>query len=119
MKRILFYLLLPIIVFSSCSKDDDNLFEQSPEERINAKLAEYQAALLASPTGWNATITTGTGGMFHYYFRFNETNRVFMYSDVDLTTATTLGESSYRLKALQQPTLIFDTYSYLHMLADP
>jgi hypothetical protein len=42
-----------------------------------------------------------------------------MYSDFDLTTATTLGESSYRLKALQQPTLIFDTYSYLHMLADP
>ena len=28
-------------------------------------------------------------------------------------------ESSYRLKALQQPSLIFDTYSYLHVLSDP
>ena len=119
MKRVLLYFLLPIIVFSACSKDDDHLFDQSPEDRINAKLAEYQAALLASPAGWNATITTGTGGLFHFFFRFNDSNRVFMYSDFDLTTATTRGESSYRLKALQQPTLIFDTYSYLHMLADP
>jgi hypothetical protein len=36
-----------------------------------------------------------------------------------LETATTEKESSYRLKALQTPALLFDTYSYLHMLADP
>jgi hypothetical protein len=28
-------------------------------------------------------------------------------------------ESSYRLKALQQPSLLFDTYSYIHLLSDP
>jgi hypothetical protein len=27
--------------------------------------------------------------------------------------------ASYRLKALQQPALLFDTYSYVHVLADP
>jgi hypothetical protein len=42
-----------------------------------------------------------------------------MLSDFNETTATVLKESSYRLKALQQPTLIFDTYSYLHLLSDP
>jgi hypothetical protein len=42
-----------------------------------------------------------------------------MYSDFDSTTATVIRESSYRLKALQQPSLIFDTYSYIHMLSDP
>src|SRR6476620_1980718 len=105
MKRVLLYFILPIFVFSACSKDDTHLFDQSPEDRINSKLAEYQAALLSSPAGWNATIVTGTGGMFHFLLRFNESNRVFMYSDFDLTTATTIGESSYRLKALQQPAL--------------
>jgi hypothetical protein len=31
----------------------------------------------------------------------------------------TPNESSYRLKALQRPTLLFDTYSTLHLIADP
>lgn len=42
-----------------------------------------------------------------------------MVADFDAASASTLKESSYRLKALQQPSLIFDTYSYLHLLADP
>jgi hypothetical protein len=42
-----------------------------------------------------------------------------MFSDFNLETATTARESSYRLKALQTPALLFDTYSYLHMLSDP
>ncbi len=28
-------------------------------------------------------------------------------------------ESGYRLKATQRPSLIFDTYSYIHAAADP
>src|SRR4029079_19665808 len=42
-----------------------------------------------------------------------------MFADINLQTASTAKESSYRLKDLQTPALIFDTYSYLHMLADP
>ena len=88
--------------------------------RVSMKLwTQYGSALTGSATGWNATIKTGTGGIFHFHFRFNESNRVFMYADINLETATTAKESSYRLKALQTPALIFDTYSYLHILADP
>lgn len=42
-----------------------------------------------------------------------------MYSDFANNSAKVSKESSYRLKALQTPALIFDTYSYLHVLADP
>jgi hypothetical protein len=42
-----------------------------------------------------------------------------MYSDIDTISAVDRKESSFRLKALQQPALLFDTYSYLHQLADP
>lgn len=119
-KQIVFLIVtLFTLVISSCKKDDDHLFDQSPDERLNTKLAEYQQALLSAPDGWKAVYTPNAGSPFNFYFRFNAENRVFMYSDFDTSTAKHLKESSYRLKALQQPSLIFDTYSYLHLLSDP
>ncbi len=110
--------LFAVFIFSACKKDN-NAFDQSPDERINEALKKYESALTGSSAGWNATIKTGSGGIFHFHFRFNASNRVLMYADINPGTATTARESSYRLKALQTPALIFDTYSYLHMLADP
>ena len=118
MKRIILNMLSLLLIFSACRKDKP-VFDKSPDERINKTLSEYQAALVSSSTGWKATIIPGSGGIYHFYFRFNNENRVVMYSDFDTATAKHQKESSYRLKALQQPTLIFDTYSYLHLLADP
>jgi hypothetical protein len=118
MKKIVLYIISLALFFTACRKDEP-VFDQSPDERINKALGDYQAALVSSPTGWKATITPGNGGIYHFYFRFNNENRVVMYSDFDTTTAKHQKESSYRLKVLQQPTLIFDTYSYLHLLSDP
>lgn len=118
MKKIVLYIISLTLCFTACRKDEA-VFDQSPDERINKALGDYQAALVSSPTGWKATVIPGSGGIYHFYFRFNNDNRVFMYSDFDTATAKHQKESSYRLKALQQPTLIFDTYSYLHLLADP
>lgn len=42
-----------------------------------------------------------------------------MFSDITLEAAGNGIESTYRLKAVQRPSLLFDTYSYLHVLADP
>lgn len=112
---------IAILFFSiaSCKKDDNHLFDQSADERINQKLEQYQQALISAPDGWKAVYSPAAGGTYNFYFRFNAENRVFMYSDFDTSTAKNQRESSYRLKALQQPSLIFDTYSYIHLLADP
>lgn len=118
MKKFALYILALVLVAVSCKKDD-YVFDQSPDERLNEALARYQSVLTGSATGWKATIQPALGGVFHYFLQFNNENRVLMYADFDVTTAGTKGESSYRLKALQQPTLIFDTYSYLHLLSDP
>ncbi|MES1216517.1 MAG: DUF4302 domain-containing protein [Bacteroidota bacterium] len=118
-QKLLYFFLIIIVVASSCRKDDTSVFDKTPDQRVRETLDKYQSALTGSPAGWTATITTGTGGIYHFYFRFNDSNRVFMYADISLESASVLKESSYRLKALQQPTLIFDTYSYLHILADP
>jgi len=119
MRRSYLIFLFTVLIFSACKKDDDHVFDQSPDQRLNETLKKYETALTGSSAGWNATIQTGSGSIFHFHFRFNASNRVFMFADINLETATTAKESSYRLKALQTPSLLFDTYSYLHMLADP
>jgi hypothetical protein len=121
MKKYIIYLLLALCTFSCSKKDSKPLFDQSPDERLNEKLAAYQAQLSGSQNGWKALIKTdsGKGSAFSFYFKFDNANRVVMLSDFDSLSAVTPQESSYRLKALQQPSLIFDTYSYLHVLSDP
>lgn len=118
MKKTFLYYLLVVALVASCRKDT-RVFDQSPDERINETLAAYQKAISGSTYGWNGNLVTGSGGFYRFYFSFNDSNRVQMYSDWDSTTSSVLAESSYRLKALQQPSLIFDTYSYIHILSDP
>src|SRR5262245_26619894 len=119
MNKNLLYYLLAIILVSSCKRDDDFVFDKSSDERINETLKTYQAALTSSQYGWNGSLHTGDGVLYRFYFSFNDSNRVQMLGDFDSTSGSDLKESSYRLKALQQPSLIFDTYSYLHLLSDP
>ncbi|MGX5817707.1 DUF4302 domain-containing protein [Chitinophaga lutea] len=119
MKRILIYLLLVWVAFAACRKEDDPVFPETADERINKTLAAYQTALAGSPNGWNGELTTANGVVYKFHFSFSDANRVQMFSDFDRSTASVRKESSYRLKALQQPALLFDTYSYIHLLADP
>jgi hypothetical protein len=121
MKKTFLYLFL-IVITASCSKKDDNkIFEKSADERLNEALAKYQSQLTGSQYGWKAVLysDSGRGTPYSFYFKFDASNRVQMLSDFDSASAVTLKESSYRLKALQQPSLLFDTYSYIHVLADP
>ena len=121
MKKILFLLLSATVFFTSCKKEDDRIFKESFDERINNSLAKYQAVLTSAQYGWKALITTdhGNGGTYSFYMKFNDSNRVTMLSDFDTAFAVTPKVSGYRLRQQQQPTLIFDTYSYVHVLADP
>ncbi len=121
MNKIFLFFLLIAVSFTACKKDDKNFFSQSPDERINASLAKFQSALTGAPNGWKGYITvdSGYGGTYTFFIKFNDSNRVTMVSDFDSATAVTPNQSSYRLRAQQQPTLIFDTYSYLHLLSDP
>lgn len=120
MKKNIIYVFLVLSIFS-CKKDDERIFDESPDERLNKVLADYQAQLSSAQNGWKGILKTdgGRGGAYSFFFKFNNENRVVMYSDFDSLSAVTPKESSFRLKALQQPSLIFDTYSYLHVLSDP
>jgi hypothetical protein len=121
MEKRLLFLFVIVSIFTACNKNDDHLFQQSPDERLNAAISSYQSKLTSAEYGWKALITVngGNGGVYSFYFKFNDQNRVMMLSDFDSASAVTKQESSFRIKAEQQPTLIFDTYSYVHILADP
>lgn len=120
MKNSILGIFFLVILSASCKKvDDSTVFNRSVDERLNEALANYQAKLSSEKNGWKGVLTTRDGTNFSFYLVFNDSNRVKMLSSFDSTSAVTLRESSFRIKALQQPSLLFDTYSYLHVLSDP
>jgi hypothetical protein len=106
-------------VLFSCDSEYEPIFSQSPDERVQAELDRYENILMSAPHGWKAALYTGTGSGYFYYFDFNEDGTVSMLSDFNATTAGDVMESTWALKALQQITLSFTTYSYIHLPADP
>jgi hypothetical protein len=122
MCKQLLLIFLVITLLAACKKsDDDNLFGASPDTRLNDTLNKYQKILSGAAHGWKGFVFPKglDHGVFAFYFKFNDSNRVQMFADYDSTSSVTMKESSYRLKALQQPSLLFDSYSYIHILSDP
>lgn len=132
MKKILIYLLCISAVLAGCDRKSDlNIDGKSTDQRLSEALATYQNKLADAPYGWILTETTAGSAMnggvsvtapravFSYYMKFDKNFKVSMISDFSPPTSTTFNTSSYSIKATQRPTLVFDTYSYVHLPCDP
>jgi hypothetical protein len=132
MNKIIIALFLVSLAMAGCQKKIvDNIGGKTVDQRLSAALTAYQQKLTSAPFGWIVVeTTTGTAlnagapltgpiAAFSYYMQFDTSNRVTMYSDWDTVTARTPRSSSYRIQAVQRPSLIFDTYSYIHLPCDP
>jgi hypothetical protein len=120
MKRIILLSFWLVALLTACQKDDNEPTPgERPEERLSKALADYKTQLMAAPYGWKARIYPEIGAGYSFLFKFGDNDRVIMSSDINANTAANPLESTYRLKLMQQPTLVFDTYSYLHILSDP
>ncbi|MEO5683045.1 MAG: DUF4302 domain-containing protein [Chitinophagaceae bacterium] len=119
MRKYLIAICSSVLLLGACKKDNDTLFDQSADERLSAVLTAFQDKLVNSTDGWKAIVNPGTAGSYSFYMKFTNQNRVTMMSDFNDSTASVYRESSYRVKGLQQPSIIFDTYNYLHILMDP
>jgi hypothetical protein len=120
MKKYLIIFLTLCLGLTGCDKGlDDSVFDETPDQRLTKTLEGLQTQLSGAPNGWKVFVYPGGGRAYGYYMKFNNENRVTMYGDFNGAQGETAKESSYRLKALQQPSLIFDTYSYIHIPADP
>ncbi len=114
MKKHLTYFLLIILGFTSCKKAYEPILD-SPDVRLANTIEGYTKELSEPEFGWIGYYLTGTDLQAIFKFKFDDKNRVVMSADYRTPPA----ESSYRIKALQSPTLIFDTYSTLHLINDP
>src|SRR3954462_6987621 len=118
MKYVLGYSIIFLGLCLSCKQQDD-LVSPRPEQKSAKALSAYNEQLTKSTYGWKAFLFPGVGGGYSFLMEFSNKGRVIMTSDINSTTASRPYESSYRLDAEQRPSLIFDTYSYLHLLSDP
>lgn len=119
MRKYLIVIAGIVTMMSACKKKTDPVFDQSPDERLATVMNAFQDKLVKQTDGWKVLVSPLTPGTYPFYMKFTNSNRVTMLSDISDSTAGVPRESSYRLKALQQPTIIFDTYNYLHILMDP
>ncbi len=125
MKKLYLSILCMGILLMSCTKDENYIFEKGPDERVSELLSNYNNILISAEKGWILSLETKTGGGFNHWVKFCPDNRVEMLSDADATssrfknTSKVVLQSSYRLKSVQTPILMFDTYSYIHLLSDP
>jgi len=123
--------ILPLIMFiallaAGCQKKEDYLEGKTPDERLTEALAKYKDVLIKAPYGWKVVVyskgleaTFKISSAFSYYMKFNDTSFVTMYSDFDTLTSSVAKTSGYRLKALQRPSIEFDSYGYIHLPCDP
>lgn len=126
MKKIIFiFTLIAMTMVVACNKTEDPIFEETTDERLAEELAYYKELLTSQNDGWYLIINTKRGGGFKFWVSFDEDFRAKILSDMDATysnvgeTSTKIQDTGYRIKALMTPSLIFDTYSYIHVLADP
>jgi len=115
MKKHLLYILLFTLVLGACKKDTTEPVIGNVDDRLSETLTNYQTQLNGAQFGWKGYLLTDNEKPATFLFTFNDKNRTTMSADYRTAPA----ESSYRLKALQRPTLLFDSYSTLHLLADP
>lgn len=115
MKKYFIYLILLLGTISACKKNETEPVIGDVDERLSAALADYQKILTNAEFGWKGYLLTKTKIPATFLFNFTNNNRVV--TAANYTDGSS--ESSYRLKALQRPTLMFDTYSILHLIADP
>ncbi|AEW00372.1 hypothetical protein Niako_4093 [Niastella koreensis GR20-10] len=118
MKKLL-YLLAAVLFTTSCKKDDTKIFEETPEERMSARIDTLNNALNGAPNGWHAYLTTGVKGGYGFYMDFKPSQSITMVADLDSESATKPSTSTYRIKWVMNATLIFDTYNYISKLQDP
>ena len=126
MNKIFLSLIVVVLFATGCQKKSDYLLNKTPDERLSEALQQYQDVLTGAPYGWKVLVypqglvsAYGVTSVFSYYMKFKDSNFVTMYSDFDTVTAVIPKTSAYRLKALQRPSIEFDSYGYIHLPCDP
>lgn len=111
MKRLLYILVASLFLFSSCDNEQDPIFEDSPEVRLNKVLNEYKTTLTKNDGNWIAYYSGSA-----ILMKFKEDNTVEFQSTfnngADDRTIT------YRVSSSQVPELVFENHSVFQAIYD-
>ncbi|SFG63516.1 DUF4302 domain-containing protein [Pedobacter insulae] len=118
MKKLII-LCTVLLVLTGCKESEILIFDEKPEVRLTQSITEVRTNLLSSANGWIATLPTQAGGGYGFYMNFDANENVKMYADLNTNSIGTSMASTYRLKTVLGTELIFDTFNYISMLADP
>ena len=122
MKKLILSIVFIQLSIISCKKSEViPLFDQSANQRVATAIDKYKEQLTTPQYGWKAAYypNGAKDGGYSFYLKFDKNGNLTMYSDVDAQFTDNAFETTYQVKNLQKPTLIFDTYSYLHELVNP
>lgn len=115
------YFLLALLAFASCSPEQDDLFDKTAAERIDAAIKEDLAVLRGAKNGWVMEYYPSESKMFGGY-----TILVSFHEDGTADVACDLFEydkvvtSQYEVKQSAGPVLTFDTYNEIfHFFSEP
>lgn len=126
MKKIFLYTIMAVVAFTmqSCLHDNDDVFEQSAAERIDAAVTNAEEVLVSAQNGWVLHYYAGQeyayGGL-NLAMKFKD-GKVTMYQQgaVDNNDNYITLTSTYKFTRDQGPVLAFDTYNdFLHSWGDP
>ena len=56
MKKIYMFLCLSLFAMTGCDRMEENVFSETPDERLEQTLNEYDELLHGSPNGWLLSI---------------------------------------------------------------
>lgn len=113
--------------FTACSNEEDDIFNQSAAERLNASSEKYSERLTAQPNGWAMQLYPTTedsypeGCGYLVLLDFNPDHMVRASMNNILTNNVYTTDSSYwEVITDDGPVLSFDTYnSVVHAFSDP
>lgn len=115
------FLLTGLLLCTSCLFEQKEIFDETPAERMESFLNEYQDILEAAENGWileyypDSEVSYG-GYVYHLSFADGNVTALFQLSD-QLDKSVT---SMYKMVPDDGPVLSFDTYNaYIHYFATP
>lgn len=123
MKKIfnLLFISLAILIYSSCTPEEDDLFDKSSAQRIEEAIKTYTDVLTSAPNGWLMEYYPSSSQQYGGYtilVSFDKNGSANIASEVFNADKKTT--STYVLKQSAGVILSFDTYNeVMHFFSDP
>lgn len=118
MKKLLYIFIAIGLIFQACDNDSfEDKFDKNPDQRIKERIQNYSDILTSPQYGWKTLYypNEDSYGGYQFLINFDEMGNASIISDLTGERDTSL----FKVKAIQDITLAFETYSQLHKLTDP